>query len=306
MAQMNDSPPRDEVPASSHRWQALIFLAITFSFSWLVALVTWRAGLLTPAAPGTFTAAAMFLFMCGPAVGAVICAAAFDKGRARLSLGLRWPFNRWLLAAWLVPALLVATSLAISLALSSRGFQPPVAALEAAIRAAGEDPAKVGLPLEVLATLQIGMSLLLAPIINWPLSLSEELGWRGWLWSRWRPLGFWRCSVMIGLAWGIWHAPLVVLGHNYPTLPLAGPLLMILWCMLISPVLHLIRDCGGSVWHAALFHGTINALGSLSIMLLADPSMPWRGIFGIGGGIVLVASVLGTWLVRNDGTAARL
>lgn len=248
----------------------------------------------------------MFLFMCGPAVGAGICAAVFDTGRVRLALGLHWPFNRWLLAAWLVPVLLVAASLAISLVLSGRGFQPPVAALEAAIRSAGEDPAKVGMPLDVLASLQIGVSLVFAPIINWPLTLSEELGWRGWLWSRWRPLGFWRCSLMIGVVWGIWHAPLVVLGHNYPDMPIAGPLLMILWCILISPVLHLIRDRGGSVWHAALFHGTINALGLLSITLIADPSMPWRGIFGIGGGVVLGASVLGTWLVRDGGTGRYL
>lgn len=277
----------------------VLFIALAFGFSWLVALGVWRADLMNPAAPSPLAAPALFLFMCGPAVAALICTSLFDRGRRRLALGFRWPWNRWLPIAWLAPAAIVLVSLAITLALSGRAYQPLEIALEQALRATGRDPAEIGVSLETAAAVQLVFAFTLGPLINWPLMLSEELGWRGWLWDRWSRLGFWPNALATGFVWGVWHAPIIALGHNYPGMPVAGPFLMIGWCMLLTPMLHLVRERGGSVWHACLFHGTINALAGLTIVMIADPSMPWRGIVGIGGGIALALAVLATWLIRR-------
>ena len=48
-------------------------------------------------------------------------------------------------------------------------------------------------------------------------AMGEEAGWRGYLWSVLRPLGFWRTAAIVGVAWGLWHAPIIAAGHNYGT-----------------------------------------------------------------------------------------
>lgn len=295
---MNDTR-LETTPSRRGSADIVVFLAVAFGFSWLVALGIWRLELIDPQAPSPFAAAALFLFMWGPAVGALVCALMFDRGRRRLALGIRLPFNTWLAIAWLAPALIAGASLAITLAFSGRTYQPLEVALEASLRTMGQDPAAIGMPLATLGLVQLTISVLLGPVINLPLMLSEELGWRGWLWDRWSALGFWPNALLTGFVWGLWHAPVIALGHNYPGMPVAGPLLMIGWCVLLSPIMHLVRERGGSVFHAALFHGTINALGPLSVLLIADPSMPWRGLVGVGGGVALAASALIVFLIRG-------
>ena len=162
----------------------------------------------------------LVFYVAGPAVAAVTCALLFDKGRRMEALGFRQPFNIWLFWAWLAPTLMVAGTLAITLALSGRGY-------------------------EAVGGTSIVIALLLTPLVNTPLLLGEELGWRGWLWDRWRGLGFWRNVVATGVVWGLWHAPIVALGHNYPGQPVSGPLLMVLVTLLLAPTFHLVRERGG-------------------------------------------------------------
>ena len=62
------------------------------------------------------------------------------------------------------------------------------------------------------------------------------------------------------------------------------------WTMLITPVIALIRERGGSMVHAAMFHGVLNGVAPITIIILADPSMPWRGVVGLGGFAALAAA----------------
>jgi membrane protease YdiL (CAAX protease family) len=249
-----------------------VFLAIAFGFSWLVALVIWQAGwrVAQPADPRATIA--LVVYVAGPAVAAIACALLFDKGRRAEALGLRNPFNAWLVWAWLIPMLLVAGTLAITLAFSGRGYQSADGA-------------------------SIALALIVIPLINTPILLGEELGWRGWLWDRWRGLGFWRNVLATGVVWGLWHAPIVALGHNYPGQPISGPALMVLVTLLLAPTFHLVRERGGSVWHASFLHGTYNAVSTLAIALVSDISMPWTGVVGIGGLAASAVAVAVVWAV---------
>ena len=119
--------------------------------------------------------------------------------------------------------------------------------------------------------------------LNMFLTLSEELGWRGWLWDRWRGLGFWRCNLLIGLFWGLWHAPLIAQGYNYPELPVWGPVAMTALMLVISPLIGWVREAGGTVFHAGLFHGTLNAGAGLGLLALTGLEFPFKGTLGIGG-----------------------
>lgn len=251
-----------------------VFFAIAFGFSWLVALVIWRAGWMVAQPADPRATMALVVYVAGPAVAAIACALLFDKGRRAEALGFSNPFNAWLIWAWLIPTLLAAGTLAITLVFSGRDYQP----------ANGTS---------------IALALIVMPLINTPLLLGEELGWRGWLWDRWRGLGFWRNVLATGVVWGLWHAPIVALGHNYPGQPLSGPALMVLVTLLLAPTFHLVRERGGSVWHASLFHGTYNAVSTLAIALVADISMPWTGVVGIGGFVASAASVVVVWAARG-------
>ena len=72
---------------------------------------------------------------------------------------------------------------------------------------------------------------------------------------------------------------------------MSGPLLFILWCVLFSPFMALVRERGGSVVHAAMAHGVLNGVAPVTLIFLSDNSMPWRGILGIGGFIALVLTL---------------
>src|SRR5699024_8504095 len=121
-------------------------------------------------------------------------------------------------------------------------------------------------PLWLLA----GQSLVGGITINAILAFGEEVGWRGFLLRVLRALCFWKASLLIGLIWGQWHAPLTLFaGHNYTSTPVFGVFMMTLFCMLSSPILSFITVKSRSIFPAAFFHVVMNGSGSLGIMIVA-------------------------------------
>src|SRR5699024_2093731 len=142
-------------------------------------------------------------------------------------------------------------------------------------------------PLWLLA----GQSFIGGITINAIFAFGEEIGWRGFLLREFQVLGFWKASLLIGFIWGLWHAPLTIFaGHNYPSTPIFGILMMTLSSMLMSPILSFITIKSRSVFPAAFFHGVINGSASLGIMIVAggNPEL-LNGLTGLAGFIVLLA-----------------
>jgi membrane protease YdiL (CAAX protease family) len=129
--------------------------------------------------------------------------------------------------------------------------------------------------------------LIAALTINAVAGFGEELGWRGFLHESLKRKGFWIMSLIVGVIWGIWHAPIIIMGHNYPENPITGVFMMIAFCILFSPVFALIREKSGSVIAASIFHGGINSLGGTAIMLLKGGNELLIGLTGLAGFIVL-------------------
>lgn len=130
--------------------------------------------------------------------------------------------------------------------------------------------------------------------MNAILAFGEEIGWRGFLLRELRALGFWKASLLIGLIWGPWHAPLTLFaGHNYPSTPVFGVLMMTIFCMLLSPILAFLTIKSRSIFPAAFFHGVMNGSTSLGIMIVAggNPEL-LNGLTGLAGFIVLLAANL--------------
>jgi membrane protease YdiL (CAAX protease family) len=67
-------------------------------------------------------------------------------------------------------------------------------------------------------------TLVTTPIVNGLFGFGEELGWRGYLLPKLMPLGKPKAYLILGLVWGMWHLPLVLIGFTYPGYPLLGAL----------------------------------------------------------------------------------
>ena len=70
-------------------------------------------------------------------------------------------------------------------------------------------------------------SLVIGPAVNGLFGFGEEFGWRGYLLPKLMPLGKWTAYALVGIIWGLWHAPLILAGFNYPGFPVLGVLGMI-------------------------------------------------------------------------------
>ena len=102
---------------------------------------------------------------------------------------------------WLAPALLLGAAPAVAAALLTGSFD---------LTATGQRVADVGGALAV-----VGLVLFAGP-------LSEEFGWRGYAQPRLRLLlSPGKTSLVLGVAWGVWHLPLFLLtGTSQSTLGL--------------------------------------------------------------------------------------
>ena len=270
--------------------RAAAFLAIAFSLTWAVVLGAWQLGV----RPGTALAVPVLsISMFGPAIAALICVGVFERGRRVEALGLRFSPNLWWAIAWLTPAAIAVLAVAISSVLTEREVVDPGLSAIAAAEAQRLPEADYlrGIP-------GLGAYLFIAAMTAGTLAntilltFSEEIGWRGYLYDRWQRSGFWFTSLSTGMVWGLWHAPAVYLfGHHYPDQGFAGVGLLVLYCLLLSPLFTLIRERGRSVWAAGILHGSYNAVSPLAAAMLDHAPFPWNGMFGVGGLLVLTVYV---------------
>jgi CAAX protease family protein len=102
------------------------------------------------------------------------------------------------------------------------------------------------------------LNLFVAPLINLPLFLGEEVGWRSFLYPRLLSL-FGKSGLLLGgLIWGLWHVPMILMGLNYPSHPISGVFLMCLFCTLWGILLQYFYSRSGSIFAVALAHGVMN------------------------------------------------
>jgi hypothetical protein len=80
---------------------------------------------------------------------------------------------------------------------------------------------RIVLPAAFLASLALG------PTVNGIFGFGEEFGWRGYLLPKLLPLGKWKAYLLVGVIWGFWHAPLILVGFNCPGYPILGVFAMI-------------------------------------------------------------------------------
>ncbi len=99
-------------------------------------------------------------------------------------------------------------------------------------------------------------------------AFGEEFGWRAYMMPKLKSfMGKYPALIVGGIIWGLWHAPLTCVGHNfgtdYPGFPYVGIILMCLYCILLGGILTYVTEKTGSVWPAVFLHGVNNASPSI-------------------------------------------
>ena len=270
--------------------KALLFVGLTFSFNYLLVILYLALGGKW-AMPGSLIIATAYMFI--PMIVAITVQKFICKEPLKEPLGISWRFNRWWLVAWFLPPIIAFATLGVSLLFPGVEYSPEMVGLLERFREV--------LPPEQLQQMESQMAtspvhpiwiallqgLIAGITINAVAGFGEELGWRGFLQREFGYMGFWKSSALIGVIWGVWHAPIILQGHNYPQPPVAGVFMMIGFCLLLAPIFSYVRLKAKSVIAAAVIHGSLNATLGLAIMTVEGGNDLIIGGTGLAGFIVL-------------------
>ena len=139
-------------------------------------------------------------------------------------------------------------------------------------------------------------AVVLGPVLALPIAFGEEYGWRGYLQGELIKLGRMRGILLVGVIWGLWHAPIIAMGHNYPGYPVLGIFLMTLYTVALGFFLGYAVLKSGSVWLAAFLHGLNNQVAAFlfaAIYMPDDPVFSFGvGLYGIVVWAIVVAGLL--------------
>ncbi len=241
------------------------FLVIAFVISWPLFLSPLLFPDLNPATRQLAIQGLWALSMWGPGIAALVATLAIARQPFKsLRLNTLGP-KRYYLWAWLLPPVLVVLSGLLTVLTHAGQLDTEFTFMQQMMEQAGTQlPFSAGM----LVLIQIAQALLIAPLFNVIFAMGEELGWRGFLLPRLLPLGQWKALLISGAIWGVWHAPAIAQGHNYPDHPALGILLMTVFCVLLGIIIGWMYLNTRSPWVAALAHGSINAWAGLSYLFL--------------------------------------
>ena len=285
-------------------WRQILWFVIgTYALAWLVALPLYivnderlfqglylPVGLLTMLIPGL--------------VAWLIVRKNHPKGRRAAALGFGRPrplprFFGYLALAFVIPVIIGVLSMPIASAL---GFYDADLKNFSGLQQTLMDAGLAGISLEFFLIAQLVNVVLASWFINLLPALGEEIGWRGWLTPQLLPMGVVPTILITGVIWGLWHTPLILLGHNYPSLPgWLSVIFMVVFCTLIGGILAWLTIRTNSVWPAALGHSTVNATAALPLLFSAEPTYDAAhvGIAGTAGWIIATV-ILGIFLLTRS------
>ncbi|MBQ4600420.1 MAG: CPBP family intramembrane metalloprotease [Oscillospiraceae bacterium] len=269
-----------------NRNRVLIYLGITFGLTWgycffiLYPLINGETLNGIPAvATQLLVAAAMFF----PAIGVLLTRLITKEGFQDVWLKLNLKKNvRYYLLAWFGPGVLTVLGSGLYFLLVKGSFDPNCGYMQVILDTAGAPAGAIPFPLNTLLLIQLVQAFLLAPVMNFITCFGEEWGWRGYLLPKMENrLGTVPLLLVTGVIWGIWHAPLTAIGHNYGMgyagFPFTGIAMMCLFCIVMGIFLSFVSLKTRSCIPAILGHGAINGIGAIGIYFTQDGGDPFVG-----------------------------
>jgi membrane protease YdiL (CAAX protease family) len=283
--------------------KATLFVVLTYLASWLLFILYFAFGG-TWTMPGNLILSVVYMFI--PMTVAVIVQKCLFRAPLKKPLRINFRPNRWFAVAWLLPPMIVLATIGVSLLLPSvtitSSIEPLVERFQDVVLS--EQLAQMKQQVQYLPIHYFWLGLLAGLIagvtVNAVAAFGEEVGWRGLLQSELAKFGFWKSSIIIGVIWGFWHAPLILQGHNYPQHPWAGVFMMTVFTVLLSPLMAYVTIRANSVIAPAIFHGTLNATAGLALVAVKGGSDITVGVTGLAGLATLLLVNLGLLLFRRQ------
>lgn len=251
-----------------------IFLSITFILTWAIGFGLMFNGGYTNQYATLIVAGCMFM----PAIATIITTMITKEKFKDVWIKPNFKGNiKYYLIGWLAPVVLVLFGAAVyfiifpshfdgSMTTMINNTKDQLASLGQAIPSDGQ--------LKTLLVVQLVSSIFIAPVINFIPCLGEELGWRGYLLpnllEKNSPV---KATLISGVIWGVWHAPMIAMGHNYGLeyafAPWGGILAMIIFCVAVGSLLSYITIKSKSCIPATVAHAVINGFSAIGIIFLS-------------------------------------
>jgi membrane protease YdiL (CAAX protease family) len=269
---------RDVTTPSGVDWIGITcYIVLAFGISWAIWITLSALGV----AFLTRTALGMF----GPALACLLVRLirreGFSDTRLRLVGRRAQRAGLLYLAGYVVPLVLIALGVGIALLV---GVQQGI--LPASVRS-------VPVSVAIMGALTPGV------LITMVFTFGEELGWRGYLLPRLSALGGPAAATLVGIIWGLWHAPVIWIGYDYNDPHSLVPVFMfVLVTVPLSIIFAWLRFRSGSIWPTTLAHAVGNQAASLALIAFVTPGNLYLGApIGVIG--ILPFAAFAIWLMAT-------
>ena len=264
----------------------LIYLVITFSLTWLYSIfliypIANGKGLNGIPAMATQLAVAAAMFC--PAIGVLLTRLVTREGfkNAWLRPHIKGNVKTYILA-WFGPGILTFAGMLIYFLIFPKNLNLNFSYFTATLEATGAPMETLPIPIGMLMMVQCVQAIFLAPALNFLTCFGEEWGWRGYLLPKIsKHFSTVPTLLITGIIWGLWHAPLTIIGHNYgvgyPGFPFTGIAMMCVFCTVLGIFLSFVTLKTSSCIPAILAHGAINGIAAIGIYFTYDGGNPFIG-----------------------------
>ena len=277
----------------------LIFLITTFVLTWAYALVVvYPFKNATTAEELSMLQLLMAATMLIPAIVVVFTRLITKEGFKNSMIRPNFKGNiKTYLLAYFGPSVLTILGAMVYFLIFPKQFDINCGYLVQSYEALGVDASTLPMPANMIILMQGLSGFFFGPIINFVTCFGEEWAWRGYMVPKMaESMKTIPMLLISGVIWGVWHAPLTIIGHNYGLgywgYPFTGILAMTLFCTVIGVFMAYITLKTKSCIPAVLAHGAINAFASVGIYFTFEGGNAFigpapTGIVGMTAFIVL-------------------
>ena len=264
----------------------LIYILVTFGLTWaycLLVVYPLANGESLSGVPALATQLLVAAAMLFPAIGVLLTRLITKEGfrNAWLKPNLKGNIKYYLLI-WFGPGILTLLGAGLYFLVFPKNLDLTFSYFVATLESTGAPMEELPIPIGLLMLVQCMQALFLAPALNFVTCFGEEWGWRGYLLPKMsKQFSTVPTLLITGIIWGLWHAPLTVIGHNYGLgywgFPFTGIAMMCLFCIVMGVILSYVTLKTGSCIPAILGHGAINGIAAIGIYFTRDGGNPFVG-----------------------------